>query len=166
MEALVLITWSQKRASVSTPPSKRRGHFIFLLLIYLFIGCAGSLLPHRLLSTCGELGLLRSCRVQASPRGCSSYCGAQALSVQASVVAACGISPDQGSNLCLWHWQANSLPLSHQGSPEGHFTCHDVASAPFCWLSHWASPDLKGKGKKFHFSKRQDLDLVVAIFGY
>ena len=30
---------------------------------------------------------------------------------------ACGILPDQGSNPCLLHWQADSLPLSHQGSP-------------------------------------------------
>ena len=28
-----------------------------------------------------------------------------------------GIFPTQGSNLCLLHWQAHSLPLSHQGSP-------------------------------------------------
>ena len=27
--------------------------------------------------------------------------------------------PDQGSNSCLLHWQADSLPLSHQGSPKG-----------------------------------------------
>ena len=26
-----------------------------------------------------------------------------------------GIFPDQGSNLCLLHWLAGSLPLSHQG---------------------------------------------------
>ena len=25
--------------------------------------------------------------------------------------------PTQGSNLCLLHWQAGSLPLSHEGSP-------------------------------------------------
>ena len=30
---------------------------------------------------------------------------------------ACGIFQGQGSNLCLLHWQADSLPLSHQGSP-------------------------------------------------
>ena len=30
---------------------------------------------------------------------------------------ACGIFLDRGSNPCLLHWQANSLPLSHQGSP-------------------------------------------------
>ena len=32
---------------------------------------------------------------------------------------ACGIFPDQGSNSCLLHWQADSLPLSHQEGPEG-----------------------------------------------
>jgi len=29
-----------------------------------------------------------------------------------------GDLPDQGLNLCLLHWQADSLPLSHQGSPK------------------------------------------------
>ena len=29
-----------------------------------------------------------------------------------------GIFPTQGSNLCLLHWQAHSLPLSHQRSPQ------------------------------------------------
>ena len=28
-----------------------------------------------------------------------------------------GIFPTQGSNPSLLHWQANFLPLSHQGSP-------------------------------------------------
>ena len=31
--------------------------------------------------------------------------------------AACGILPDQGSNPCPLHWQADSQPLHHQGSP-------------------------------------------------
>ena len=30
---------------------------------------------------------------------------------------ACGIFPDQGSNPCPLHWQADSQPLHHQGSP-------------------------------------------------
>ena len=29
-----------------------------------------------------------------------------------------GIFPTQGSNLCLLRWQADSLSLSHQGSPQ------------------------------------------------
>ena len=35
-----------------------------------------------------------------------------------SCSAACGIFPDQGSNPCLLHWQADSQPLRHQGSPQ------------------------------------------------
>ena len=39
-----------------------------------------------------------------------------------SCSATCGIFPDQGSNPCLLHWQADSQPLRHQGSPHtGYF---------------------------------------------
>ena len=34
-----------------------------------------------------------------------------------SCPVACGIFPDQGSNPCPLHWQADSQPLRHQGSP-------------------------------------------------
>ena len=34
-----------------------------------------------------------------------------------SCSAACGILPDQGSNPCPLHWQADPQPLRHQGSP-------------------------------------------------
>ena len=34
-----------------------------------------------------------------------------------SCSAACGIFPVQGSNPCPLHWQADSQPLRHQGSP-------------------------------------------------
>ena len=34
-----------------------------------------------------------------------------------SCSTACGILPDQGSNPCPLHWQADSQPLRHQGSP-------------------------------------------------
>ena len=34
-----------------------------------------------------------------------------------SCLTACGIFPHQGSTPCLLHWQADSLPLCHQGSP-------------------------------------------------
>ena len=41
-----------------------------------------------------------------------------------SCSAACGILPDQGSNPCPLHWQADSQPLSHQGSPRLHlYSC-------------------------------------------
>ena len=37
--------------------------------------------------------------------------------------AARGILPDPGSNVCLLPWQADSSPLSHQGSPEYFSKC-------------------------------------------
>ena len=41
-----------------------------------------------------------------------------------SYSAACGVFLDQGSNLCPLHWQADSYPLCHQGSPQYCFN-HD-----------------------------------------
>ena len=38
-----------------------------------------------------------------------------------SCSAACGLFPDQGSNPCPLHWQADSQPLHHQGSPHCSF---------------------------------------------
>ena len=40
-----------------------------------------------------------------------------------SCSVACGIFPDQGSNLCPLHWQADSQPLRHRGSPLKNFYC-------------------------------------------
>ena len=52
-----------------------------------------------------------------------SVVGAPGLQSTGSVIVAhglscseaCGIFRDQGSNPCLLHWQADSLPLSRQG---------------------------------------------------
>ena len=38
-----------------------------------------------------------------------------------SCSTACGILPNQGPNPCPLHWQADSQPLCHQGSPSAHF---------------------------------------------
>ena len=38
-----------------------------------------------------------------------------------SCSVACGIFPDQDSNPCPLHWQADSQPLHHQGSPTFSF---------------------------------------------
>ena len=59
-----------------------------------------------------------------------SVVAAHELSVVAhriSCSAACGILLDQVLNPCLLHWQADSLPLNHQGSP--HFTFNFKISA-------------------------------------
>ena len=47
-----------------------------------------------------------------------------------SCSAACGIFPDQGSNRCPLHWQADSQALHHQGSPALLFLdCSSLVSA-------------------------------------
>ena len=46
--------------------------------------------------------------------------------------AACGIFPDQGSNPCALHWQADSQPLRHQGSPVASLLTHGL---PSCLVS-------------------------------
>ena len=44
-----------------------------------------------------------------------------------SCSAACGIFPDQALNPCPLHWQADSQPLRHQGSPHTLcFWCHSL----------------------------------------
>ena len=47
-----------------------------------------------------------------------SSCGSVAVAHGPSCSAACGIFPDQGANPCPLHWQADSQPLRHQGSPQ------------------------------------------------
>ena len=42
-----------------------------------------------------------------------------------SCSVACGIFPDQGSNPCRLHWQADSQPLHHQGSLRMKFLMRD-----------------------------------------
>ena len=48
--------------------------------------------------------------------GCYST-GSRVVAPRLSCPAACGIFPDQGSNLHPLRWQAASSPLSHKGSP-------------------------------------------------
>ena len=94
--------------------------FFWLCWVYCFKGlffsygmrashCSGS-------SCCRAQGLVHA--------GCSN-CHSQAQSTGSIIVArglccsmACAIFPDQGSNLCLLHWLMDSLPLSHQESPD------------------------------------------------
>ena len=48
----------------------------------------------------------------------SRRAGSVLVAHRPSCSAACGIFPDQGLNSCPLHWQADSQPLRHQGSPE------------------------------------------------
>ena len=61
-------------------------------------------------------GLLRVVASLVAGRGLSST-GLGAEVYGFSCPAACEIFPDQGSNSCLLHRQADSSPFSHQGCP-------------------------------------------------
>ena len=58
---------------------------------------------------------------------------------------ACGILPDQGSNPCPLHWQADSQPLRHQGSPLvmlfvlrcENFSRMDIYKLNYCHEAGW-----------------------------
>ena len=54
-----------------------------------------------------------------------------------SCSAACGIFPDQGSNPCPLHWQADSQPLRQQGSPSFLFLKQSYSGTSLVvqWLS-------------------------------
>ena len=51
----------------------------------------------------------------------SRHAGSAIVAHGPSRSAACGIFPDQGPNPCPLHWQADSQPLRHQGSPMNVF---------------------------------------------
>ena len=52
-----------------------------------------------------------------------------------SCSAACGIFPDQGSNPCPLHWQADSQPLRHQGSPNITFLMKNILKETYAKIS-------------------------------
>ena len=69
-------------------------------------------------SRCADLSLSRSLLLRSTG---SRRTGSAVVAHGPSCSAACGIFPDQGSNPCPLHWQADSQPLHHQGSPAGGF---------------------------------------------
>ena len=63
---------------------------------------------------CAGLSLSRPLLLRSTG---SRLAGSVVVAHRPSCSAACGIFPDQGSNPCPLHWQADSQPLCHQGSP-------------------------------------------------
>ena len=103
-------------------------------------GCAGSLLLCGLFSSsCCDFSC---CRTWALGHLGFSSCGSQALEHRLSCFASSGIFPDQGSNLCLLRWQADSLPWSHHGDIFDH---HVVGRGGRCF---WHLVDRDQSGDK------------------
>ena len=65
-------------------------------------------------SQCAGLSLSRPLLLRSTG---SRRAGSAVVAHGPSCSAACGIFPDQDSNPCPLHWQADSQPLCHQGSP-------------------------------------------------
>ena len=81
---------------------------------------------------CAGLSLSRPLLLQSTG---SRRAGLVAVAHGPSCSAACGIFPDQGSNPCPPHWQADSQPLRHQGSPLGPFL-NKERQCRICWITH------------------------------
>ena len=112
VESSVLTTRPLGKASILTarPPGKASiSALLFCLLMFLFrliFGCSGSLLLH--CPGCHEWGLFSSCWVWPPHCGGLSSFRARAsvvVALRLSHSVACGIFPDQGSNLCPLHWR-------------------------------------------------------------
>ena len=66
-------------------------------------------------SRCAGLSLSRPLLLRSTGSRCA---GSVIVAHGPSCSVACGIFPDQDSNPCPLHWQADSQPLRHQGSPK------------------------------------------------
>ena len=92
--------------------------FIFLWLCWVFVSVRGL----SLVAASGGYSSSRCAGFSLSwlllLRSTGSRCAGSVVVLHGlSCSAACGILPDQGSNPCSLHWQADSQPLHHQGSP-------------------------------------------------
>ena len=76
--------------------------------------------PHRgaRASHCRGLSLSRPLSLRSTG---SRRAGPAIVAHGPSCSAACGIFPDRGPNPRPLHWQADSQPLRHQGSPDADF---------------------------------------------
>ena len=129
------LTWELKNGRVIKSKSyfgagrHRKNHpvhfiYFFLKFIYLFMAVLGFRFWARAFSSCGKWGPLFIV-VRRPLTTVASLVEEHSLQTRRlsncghgpSCSAACGIFPDQGSNPWPQHWQADSQPLCHQGSP-------------------------------------------------
>ena len=96
--------------------------FIYLWLCWVFVSVQGLSLVvasgGHSTSRCAGLSLSRPLLLRSTG---SRRAGSVVVAHRPSCSTACGILPDQGSNPCPLHWQADSQPLRHQGSPREKF---------------------------------------------
>ena len=91
--------------------------FIYFWLCWVFVSVRGLSLVVAsgvTSSRCAGLSLSRPLFLRSTG---SRRAGSVVVAHGPRCSTACGIFPDQGSNPCPLHWQADSQPLRHQGSP-------------------------------------------------
>ena len=112
-------------------------NLFYLWLCWVFVSVRGlSLVVARgghSSSWCAGLSLSRPLLLRSTG---SRRAGSVLVAHGPSCSAACEIFPDQGSNPCPLHQQADSQPLRHQGSPSS-YSCRTICQP------------LKQKGKLF-----------------
>ena len=128
--------------------------FIYFWLCWVFVSVRG-LSPvaasgDHSSSRCAGLSLSRPLLLRSTG---SRRAGSVIVAHGPSCSVACGIFPDQGPNPCPLHWQADSQPLRHQGSPQVlfffkdyHVSLNSAGPAPFynlLWLVQDSFPAFK-----------------------
>ena len=107
--------------------------FIYFWLCWVFVSLRGLSLVvasgGRSSSRCAGLSPSRPLPLRGTG---SRRAGSVIVAHGPSCSVACRIFPDQGSNPCPLHWQADSQPLRHQGSPEDIFDCWHLGVG-CCW---------------------------------
>ena len=118
--------------------------FIYLWLCWVFVSARGLSLVAasggHSSSRCAGLSLSRPLLLRSTG---SRRAGSVIVAHGPSCSAVCRIFPDQGLNPCPLHWQADSQPLRHQGSPDTFLNSYkhtlSIRSrlSPSGYLSRW-----------------------------
>ena len=128
-----LFWWSATEPT--TGPMKNHSFFKFFIYLFIYFWLCWVFVSVRGLSLvaasgghssslCAGLSLSRPLLLRSTS---SRHAGSVVVAHGPSCSAARGILPDQGWNPCPLHWQADSQPLRHQGSPRTiHFEAADM----------------------------------------
>ena len=113
-------------------------YFIYFWLCWVFISVRGLPLVAasggHSSSRCACLSLSRPLPLRSTG---FRHAGSVVVAHGPRCSAACGILPDQGSNPCPLHWQADSQSLHHQGSPHYIFLFSTLQGHPSLVSVSW-----------------------------
>ena len=143
----------------------KRQYIYFLINLFIYIWLRWVFAPARGLSPvaasgghsswrCAGLSLSRPLLLRSTG---SRRAGSVVVAHGPSCSAARGILPDQASNPCALHWQADSQPLRHQGSPDNIFFLK------ITFLGPWAECDLFAQSVETCSGSRKFLNEISSL---